>query len=321
MSLAGRLQRFLDKHGVHYTESKKSFITACLSPSCGKEDHCYIRKSDGRSICFRCGSKWNWKRMVSAIVGCRFEDAYEAFWGSGAGEEVEKPLDVELLFNLGEDEEEEEFSEQPIVLGPDLVCASTVMRAVDYLVTRGVENLSVMFNFNLKYHAMMDAVVFPVMREGKIYGWQARRIDPKEGELRLISHRSFSKSKFLLNYDRAKTQSNVVLVEGPFDCLHVDLLHEGIIGVASLGKSISMDQIKLILDLKATHVYLGLDPDASSEVYEVIRRIGYGKNLFRIMPPKHRKDFGECNEKEVMESVLSAIPVTAQSDILDVYLK
>jgi Zn ribbon nucleic-acid-binding protein len=320
MSLAGKLQRFLDKHGVYYREGKRAFVTACLSPSCGKEDHCYIWKSDGGAICFRCGHKWRWKRMVAAIAGCSVQDAYEAFHGQGAGEEIAKPIDVDLLFH-SEDQDEDEKPEPSITLGPDFVDAAFVTRALEYLVKRGVTEADLIGAYQLKYQAAMDAVVFPIMRDEKTYGWQARRIDPKEGELRLISQQSFSKAKFLLNYDRAKKFPSVVVVEGPFDCIHTEANDHGISGVASLGKNISHDQIKLILDLPSPRIYLGLDPDASEEVYEVVRRLGLGKTLYRIWPPKHRKDFGECTKDEVLAAVKAAVSVTSQSDLLDVYLK
>lgn len=321
MSLAGKLQRFLDKHGVHYHDGKRAFITACLSPSCGKEDHCYIWKSDAGAICFRCGRKWRWKWTVAAIAGCSVEDAYQEFFGQGAGEEIEKPINVDLLFDSQDEEEEEPQPEPTIILGPDFVHAYQVPRAMDYLAQRGVTDEKIIEAYELKYNAAMDAVVFPIMRDGKLYGWQARKIDPKEGELRLISQRSFFKSKFLLNYDRAKKFQRVVIVEGPFDCLHVENSERNITGVASLGKNISQDQIKLILDLPSSQIYLGLDPDAYEEVYEVIKRIGFGKNLYRIWPPSHRKDFGECTKDEVLDAVLSAIPTVSQSDVLDIYLK
>lgn len=259
--------------------------------------------------------------MVAAIAGCSVDKAYDVFHGEGAGEEIEKPLNAEQLFRSDDPDEEEEEKPQPtIVLGPDFIPVREAWPAIQYLHERGVADAKLIEDYQLKYNVAMHAVIFPVIRDGQIYGWQARRIEPKEGELRLISQRSFAKGKFLLNYDRAKTFKRVILVEGPFDCLHTEI-GNGISGVASLGKNVSQDQIKLILDLPSPQIYLGLDPDASDQVYDVIRRIGLGKRVYRIWPPKHRKDFGECTQAEVLEAVLSAVPVLSQSDVLDVYLK
>lgn len=259
--------------------------------------------------------------MVAAIVPCSVEDAYGAFFGEGSGDEIAKPLDFEALFPQENEEEEDEPEPATVVLGPDFISAKDSLDAIKYLYSRGVASLKIVEDYQLKYNAAMHAVIFPVMRDGKTYGWQARKIDPKEGELRLISQQSFSKAKFLLNYDRAKMAQGVIVVEGPFDCLHAELPDHDITGVASLGKNISQDQIKLILDLPTPRIYLGLDPDASKEVYEVLRKIGLGKTVFRIWPPKDRKDFGECTRGEVLQAVVKAIPITCQSDVLDVYLK
>jgi hypothetical protein len=323
MSLAGKLQRFLDKHGVHYHENKRAYVIACLSPACAKEDHCYLWKSDGGAICFRCGRKWRWKRVVAAIANCPIEEAHQAFFGRGAGGELEKPLEIDQLFGIiDEDEEQEEvFNEPVVVMGPDFVEAYWSAGAIPYLASRGLiaEDIE---HFDIRYHALMDAVVFPVKRNGIIYGWQARRVAPKEEELRLISSTGFKKGKFLLNYDRAKFFDRVVLVEGPFDCVKADLKGaKGVTGIASFGKNVSQDQIKLILDLPAKHIFLGLDPDASEEVYEVLRRIGTGKTVYRVWPPKHRKDFGECTREEVEAAIKAAVLITCPADLLDVYLK
>jgi hypothetical protein len=317
MSLAWRLQRFLDKHGVTYSSSKRAFVTDCLSPSCGKEQHCYIWKNDGAAICFRCGGKWSWRRVVSIIANCHIQDSYSTFFGSGAGDSGVERLEVIL-------DDPEEFSlekgEPEISLGPDFVSVHLSPRGLSYLAKRNACDPEIIYSYDLRYHAMMDAVVFPIKKNSKIYGWQARRIEPKEGELRLISH-MFSKSKFLLNWDFAKTSEKVVLVEGPFDCVSVDKRSHGFSGVASLGKGVSRDQIKLVVDLPAQDIYLGLDPDAAEEVYEVVKRIGLGKRIYRVLPPNGRKDFGECSHEETIEALYSSRPITGPSDFLEVYFK
>jgi hypothetical protein len=318
VSLAWRLQRFLDNHGVDYHSGKRAFITTCLSPSCRKEDHCYIWKSDGGAICFRCGAKWRWRWMVAAIAGCPIDRAHEAFFGSGAGGEIHKAIDLDKLF--APDEPPAPEAEPVIHMPYDFIPLSESERGISYVVKRGIWQAPKIFQYDLRYHSLMDAVVFPIKRDDVLYGWQARRIDPQEGQLRLISH-TFAKSKFLLNYDYAHVMNRIVLVEGPFDCLHVDLRNEGFAGVASLGKGVSRDQIKLLLDLPAKEVYLGLDPDASEEVYEVMGRIGLGKKIYRVKPPEHRKDFGECQDEETLRALDKAMRITGPSDFLEVYFK
>lgn len=316
MSLASRLKAFLDDR-ISYHETKKSYVTKCLNPSCGKEDHFYIRKLNGRSICFRCNTKFNWYGLVSVLAGVPKERAHELIFGVGGGDLIDLPLDPDI-FNKSPYEEEKE-SDIPVKMGFDFFPVENSAEGLEYLIKRGLNNPALIFDYDIRFHHAMSAVVFPVRRDGVVYGWQARKIAPKENELRLISSAQFNKSHFLLNWDRASKCEKIILVEGPFDCVHVDLPGYG--AVASLGKGVSLDQIQLILSSHAKEVYLGLDPDASREFYEIVNRIGLLKKCFLISPPSNRKDFGETTEKEVLESLRNAIPVSTRSDVLSVYFK
>ena len=329
-----KLKDYLDSNGIKYNNGKQSYITACVSPSCGKDDHMYIRKSNGQSICFKCGSRWNWRKLVAAISRCNYSEAYQVFFGKGAGEELGEDLHLDL--NL---EQETEKAPQPIYLGPDFVPFQKSPAALKYLESRGVTNLELLSKYDVRYHLVMDAIVFPVFgkyevrepysgshnKDGLMYigdsvglfGWQARKINPEEGSPRLLTKKSFDKSKFLLNYTNTMDCKKLILVEGPFDCLHVDL--EGYGAVASLGKSVSLDQIRLLLDHPANEIYLGLDDDAASEVYEIVDKLSLKKRVFRIKPPEPYDDFGETPMVEVYESIDRAINTTAL--FLEVYLK
>lgn len=315
MSLASKLKAFLDDR-VSYHETKKSYVTDCISQSCGKEGHFYIRKDNGRSICFKCGSKYNWRALVSQLAKIPIGRSHEFLFGVGAGDFVDLPLDPDLFSRPVKDEPEKDT---PIQMGMDFFPVEYSEEGLQYLVSRGMDEPSLIFDYDIRFHQAMNAVVFPVRKDGVLYGWQARKIAPKEGELRLISSSQFNKSHFLLNWDRAVKNKRIVLVEGPFDCVHVDVSEFG--AVASLGKGVSLDQMQLILSAPAQEIYLGLDPDASREFYEIVNRLGLQKKCFLITPPAHRKDFGETTRAEVKESIRSAIPVSARADVLSVYFK
>jgi hypothetical protein len=277
----------------------------------------WIRRRNGRAICFRCGSKWSWRALVSKIARVSMQDAYAVLFGEGAGDELEAPME-NGLFDEREEEDSGEKTDRPILIGPDFVGIELSPRGLDYLIRRGVTDPGTILAFDIRYHAMMDAVVFPIRHNGVTYGWQARKIAPQEGELRLISSR-FNKSHFLLNYDRARIQKRLIVVEGPFDCAHTDV--QGYGSVASLGKGVSLDQIDLILRSEAEELYLGLDPDASEEVYELVDLIGLKKRVYRARPPEHREDFGEATMSEVEESMRVARPMVGATDVLEVFFK
>ena len=300
-----RLEAFLIDYGMNLKPTKRSWISDCLNPACGKEAHMYIQKKDGQSVCFKCGFKWHWTALVSVISRVSRKEAWEVIFGSGAGDRP-LALDPDLFSSMME---EKEKIDVPIVIGPDFIPVTNCLAALEYLHKRGV-GMQAIFDYDLRYNGSMNAVIFPIYRDGKSYGWQARKINPEPGELRMISY-SFNKSRFLLNYDRAKTADKIVLVEGPFDCVHCDV--SGFGSVASLGKGVSQDQIGLILNSSAKDVYIGLDPDAFIEMYEVVSCIGLNKRVHRMAPPKHREDFGECTHDEVVESMESAILISGKN--------
>lgn len=321
MNLAKKFQAFLDSNGVQYLPGRQSFITDCVDPSCGKPRHMYIRKVDGQSICFKCGTKWHWKRLVSDISGCSIEQAYNTLHGHGGGDVIsqENPLDKDLIdfFDRPSNFEEKIDLGNPIVMGPDFVPYHKSGKAMEYLDFRGVRNRDLLDLHDVRYHAGMNAVVFPIVVPGisNVWGWQARKIDPKENEPKSITMPGFDKSKFLMA--RGYYWSRLVLVEGPFDLLHVEAV-EGITGAASMGKVVSQDQLKLIIDSPAKEIYIGLDEDAAEQVYEVVDAIGLHKKCFRIKPPRN-KDFGDCTPKEINKAMEKALLTTAM--FLEVYLK
>jgi hypothetical protein len=310
-----RIQSSLERIGVNFYATKKSFVTDC--PSCGKEEHTYIRKGDGRTICFKCGRKWSILFLIARLTGTDERGAYEFFYGVGAGDELLKPLDLDIFF--GQKDTGEIDPPFPITMGLDFIGIERSPDAVSYVVSRGITDPDTIFAYDLRYHYLMNAVIFPVKKDGVTYGWQARRIAPKEGELRLISSTGFNKSDFLLNYDRARHAERIIITEGPFDCMKVDVFGMG--AVCSFGKQISQSQIKQILEARSECVYVGLDPDAFLEMYDVVSRLGSNKKVFRILPPSGRKDFGECSEQEVLEAIQNARLITSPADYLELYFK
>jgi len=320
MNLTKRLEAFLDSNGIHYKSGRQSFITDCLNPACGKSRHMYVRKMDGQSICFKCGAKWHWKRLVSNIANCSFDQAYNVLYGRGAGDVIdqETPLDPDLMeFFFGHPDEKKEKRDigNPIVLGPDFIPYNKSGKAMKYLHFRGVTNKDLLDHHDVRYHGAMNAIVFPVKENGMIYGWQARLIDPQKNQPKAITMPRFDKSKFLMG--NGCYWNRLVIVEGPFDLMHIEAA-EGVNAIASMGKVISQDQLKLILDSPAKEIYIGLDEDATEQVYEVVDQLGLHKKCFRIVAPRGR-DFGDCSPKEIEKAMEKALLTTAL--FLEVYLK
>jgi DNA primase len=184
-----------------------------------------------------------------------------------------------------------------------------------YLRGRGVSDEDIE-TYDIRWHQVMQAVVFPIKRDGLVYGWQARKVNPT-GKIRLITAKRFDKGKFFLNWDNTQSSDRLVVVEGPFDCVGASVPRYG--AIAALGKGITLNQIALILSHPAKDVYLGLDDDAFNEVYSVAKRLS-GKNIFRALV-SGGKDFGDlCGNKKEAQRVLDSSK-RMSSTYLEVFFK
>jgi hypothetical protein len=309
------LESFLNANGFDYKKSSSSFIlNNCPNSMCRKERHTYVRCSSGRTICFKCGSKWDWKGLVAVLARTDRNRSYSILFG-GVGDECSDEWSGDIL---SEHDVEGVKPDKPISFGIDFIPVEESAEGLNYLSSRNI-NAQGIVNYDIRWHGTMQAVVFPIVKGGITYGWQARKIAPEPGELRLISSR-FNKSRFLLNWDRASKETDLIVVEGPFDSVCSDVV-DGVGSVATLGKGVSLDQIEMILQSKAERIYLGLDSDAFEEIYDLANLIGLRKKVLRACVPAGRADFGESLPEEVRESIKTARPMNNPSDYLEVFFK
>lgn len=318
MDLETKLKKLIEDKGLDYKETRQSWVVDCISPSCGKEKHMYIRRRDGMSKCFRCGSSWDWRNLVAELEGCRPSDSWSVLFKGQSGNSLNK-LELDLKLDPEEEIDLSDDDEPYIELSKDFLNVDESDRGMSYLESRGVTDAKTILDFDIRWHEGMQSVVFPISRDGYVYGWQARKVDPKPDEPRLLTKTGFNKSKHLLNYDVAKSMDSIILVEGPFDCIKV--AQAGFGAVCSFGKEVSKKQIAMLLSSSASRIYVGLDPDAYKEAEKVIDLLCLSKRVFRVNPPKGKKDFGECSPEEVRQSIELAIEIYSKSSNLELVLK
>jgi len=283
-----------EKAEISPRENQKSFILDC--PECGKRNHCYVRKESGFAKCFKCLASWNFYSLAAALMGVRVSDV-EKRLGQASAEMIPDPWPKKR-------EREDDLPSRPILLGMDFVPAENSDAALSYLLSRGMTPEKMVY-YDVRYHAAMHAVVFPIVRDGITYGWQARRIPPlKDEKMRLLTMAGVDKGRFLLNWDRASKHDRIVLVEGPFDCVKAD--QPGYGAVASMGKGVSDEQVNMILSV-ARQVYIGVDKDATEQAEELCSRfLQAGVEVYRLLPPDGRGDMGECTDQEAQEALEKA---------------
>jgi DNA primase len=318
MSNEAAIRAFLSDRNIQFKESGQSLITDCVNPSCKKEMHMYIRRTDGFSTCFKCGSRWGLRDLVSAIDHCDISEAAHRL----GFRNIKDIQSYRLEFNdNNEDDDEYEEDEEFIKLSEDFIPIEDSRVGMNYLASRGIIDPSIIISFDLRWHETMQAVVFPIKTGDYVYGWQARKVNPGPDEPRLLTKTGMNKSNFLLNYDQAIKSKEIVLVEGPFDCIKV--AQAGIGAVATFGSMVSNKQVELLLESGVMDLYNGIDPDAHKQA-DILsgKLLNDGKHrIFRMLPPSGKKDFGECSSEEIVLSRDEAIPITSKLSFLEFSLK
>ena len=207
--------------------------------------------------------------------------------------------------------------------------------AIVYLKSRGFDPKELNDDYGFRYcrsgrwfpHVPFNSsntIIIPIYSSTRFLGWQSRLLyDPKKvsdeameavgykerkdsGELKrppkYLTSPGLRKQEILYNIDWAKKFDTVVVTEGVFDCIRV-----GRQGVATLGKSVSDYQKKMLMSLWRTVVLL-LDPDAKTSQDRLVKDLTVSGGP-RIVPVslKGYKDAGDCPRDELWRQINSAI--------------
>jgi DNA primase len=130
-------------------------------------------------------------------------------------------------------------------------------------------------------------IIIPVYLEGKLIGWQARYLGeqpnlgkpPSKDIPKYIFSSGFPRSRALYNFDNAKQQPFVVVVEGA-----TKVWRFGPEAVATFGKCVTSQQIAL-LAARWTKIVVMLDPNAEQESAELVASLKPYRQVVEVRPP------------------------------------
>lgn len=180
-----------------------------------------------------------------------------------------------------------------------------------YMLERGF-NLETLAKFKVGWDKIRQAIVIPVFWGGVRLGLIYRNIPPltaDEPKYEYTPH--LPKSEVLFGLEHVQGQSDLILTEGPLDCMW---LHQcGYSGAVSiLGMHISKAQAKLIQSY-TYNVTLAFDMDkagwaARKQAHKVLNRC----YIREVLMPEGKKDVAECTPEEtarIMEESLKKPPI------------
>jgi len=294
-------------------------------------------RSTGRFQCYKCaedrGFKGRAEYALKELTGRPVREFRTALYGLVTGPADPKFLEFDLNADPDESEavRESEAFEFEEVLEPYHHYPLTHKHAeegVAYLEGRGVP-VDVAVRYQVRYSTVERAVVFPIFIGPKLVGWQYRTIDPlvvrvddvKYNRLKVWSSKKVPRDRVVMFADRL-VGDTAFLLEGPVDAIKGDLVGGN---VASMGKAVSEKQLDFIrryvadaADLCYSGVrklYIGLDPDAVSEVEPLLWKLSEDVEVYRVLPPPGRKDHGECSFEEVLDCARSAPRIKRNSQL------
>lgn len=236
--------------------------------ACGDAgSHLYFNVELGIGNCKKCGYSPNLPRLVADGNGISLDEAYRRL---GLDIAAKTQVYEEPVFEYVERQFPPHFC---LLDGPS---ERHPQRIVNYMLGRGI-SWETAKKYEMGYcitGEYMLRLIVPIRMFGKLVCWQARDIT-KTAERKYKNPIGSEFSRYLFNYDRARTFDEMVLVEGIFDAIAV-----GENCVAAFGKKIGEEQKHLILKSGVRRLSIMFDADATAE------DIKYAKEMARFIPTR-----------------------------------
>lgn len=321
----GKLLEFIEDSGLSYKQNTVSYIFDC--PKCGKRDKLYIRKRDGKFVCWFCkeidGFRGRAEYALVELTSTPFQDIKDALYGTSTA------LDDDYFdLKLGDFFGEEDDVDEEAVLIPEMVWPHDyypidhdfARGGREYLAKRGI-SVEMAREYGLRFAPKRRRVVFPVEIGQRLVGWQERATfstkvwsDEREewvSSMKMLSSKGIPTAHTVMFSNRLRGSRHVVVCEGPIDAMKAHLCGGN---VATMGKAVSLGQVKALrepaslLDRREVgqlansgveRVYLALDPDAAQETTRLVREFS-DLDVYLMHAPEPYEDLGDMPPEEVL---------------------
>jgi len=305
------LELFISNHNITpESENGRSYVFDC--PSCGGKRKLYIEKETGRSICFKaadssCPKSGSPVYALSLITGLHASDISKELFDHDTVLKETISFDQPNKTQSSDELQPATGADLPLDFTP--IYDPSSIDGVLYLESRGITR-DLMIKYGLMYSPIMRRVIFPIVMNGKLYGWQGRAIDKVDKGFRMYNMPGRWKTKTLMFYSNLEKSEYAILAEGPISALKFAKAGGF---VASMGKEIDDAQLDLIRSSSAKRIYLALDRDAKDKVQLIASKMRDPRlgemECYMIEIPSHRDDFGDCTYEECEQAFKEAQPV------------
>lgn len=281
-------------------QNSVSWIFSC--PRCNKKDKLYLRKRDGRFVCFVCKETSEYygsaEYFLTDLLTMPITELQKRLYGMQVQGSTHLELKLRDFFGDGDDDTELLDVEPmlPLILPPDSapLTSRSGAKGAAYMEKRGIP-LEVSAQYDLTYWASKQRVIFPIYLDGSVYGYQARTI--VNAEPKILGSKGLKRDRLVM-FSQRITGDHAVVCEGPIDALKAHLCGGN---VATMGKAVSSKQIELLRSKGVRKLYLALDPDAAGETAKLVKDNWQDFEVYQMEVPHPYKDFGEMSFGEVRD--------------------
>lgn len=322
--MAPIIKQKIEEQGEEYRERANTIHTRC--PRCDRNDKFSILKENGSCICYRgsCdfGTQW-FEVWLSETAGISLKEARSQIYGPPRAQSVSNqigdpfiktqkeraedpflPIDWPPTFIGGKGTEESMWMDEP-----------QAKDGLQYIESRGIP-LQIANKLSLQYFPKSRRVVFPVLKDGVCFGWQARTID-SDVSPKILTSPGFKRANMVMFADQIKRDDFVIICEGPVDAIKFFCVGGA---VCTMGKTVTAKQIEFILSYNPKKIYLALDPDAAEEMNKIFAVVDVPVYIIEIPDScinrcklnNKKPDFGECSFRECYIAWGEAKPMATQ---------
>lgn len=323
----------------NYSESGNEIATSC--PFCGEQRHKLYISPSGKYICFKCGTHGG--SLISLIMHAEHTTRKTAYRilkehgiSSGSPRIISQAEDFNLFAELSSIVYDTQKSSplsvprfpEGLKMLEDNLNNPESYPYLWYLKHRGLSLEDIIDN-NIGYIVkgsverdnkppleINNSIVFITYNtDNQPVYWSTRSIErhPYVKSLNgMAKDNEFSKRNVVWNMNRVTNTCDMVINEGVFNA--ITCTQGNYIGVATFGKSITDDQIRLMRDLNPRHYLLFLDNDAKKqqlELYQRLTNIGVDSKKIRLVEnPYGNKDANDLGKKITRELLDDSRPLT-----------
>lgn len=277
------IDEVFNQEGIAYTETSSGQMILDKCYNCGRAKKFYINPQTGMYICFRCEEKGGPIKLLMEIIGCNFQEAKVLLYGEEGSKSIYEDDDEDFDSSLSSGK-----SKKPVNF-PNPIVTEAFLHPLtkedsagwNYLINRGLDEQTIE-KMNILHNPFAKRIVFTVTHEDKLYGTLARDYTGTQ-QPKVLNSKGTWRRFFVWNFDQVKDSESVVICEGVMSAAKCGV-HRAI---ATLGKFVSDEQIKLIRQTKAKKIYICLDIGTEKEQQSLYSRISiyYPDGIYKVDLP------------------------------------